>query len=341
MTTKYCIDEIEKLQKNVLDLDMLDNKLFNHINLSVNTINSLVNMVNAYGISLGIIYKNIDCYTQYLLKIKYLNNILPIVFEYDSTLQFIYIIFYNEDHSKYYLKIFINISDGAIIKYIENDRSGYIPSYSSDKISLKPGEYLVHFSHRLLSYIGFNRVTLEDESYLITRDSNGNEMRTKLWLWYLIFKGKSWYGKFGYEPGNCSITEYHNALSDVKLIKLNDVTNCLMNIINEPNKNLIDPHLLNISEKIIKLIGDSDETLGQYASSHTLEDFTNLTNYLSQSIYNKQIYLQQIENSDNDESIIKHQYIAFPWFEKYKKLLVANVIQVNNTLYSYRLSSIS
>lgn len=316
--------------ENVLDLDEENGTLFSNITLSVNNIYSLVDMIKIYGEPLGILCRDTGNVFQYCLKIKYLGHVLPMVFEYDYGFQFINILYYNKDHTKYYLKISINISDGVMIKYLENDRSGNIPSYRDDKISLKPGEYLIHFSHCFLSFIGFNRVSLEDESYLISKDTTGNEISTKLWLWYLITKGKSWYAKFGYESGNSSLSEYQLALSDMKSIKLNDVVKCLKKIINAPNKHLLDPCLVENSEKIIKLIGNSTETLGQYATSHNLEEFTNLTNYLSQSIYGRKVYLR--EHSEDEEDKPKYLDVVFPWYEKYRKLLVANMIQVNNNI---------
>lgn len=327
------IPKLEEIEENILDLDKLVNgALYQQIILTTNTIYSLVEMVKMYGVLLGTVQKDIGRFIQYCLKIKYLGHILPIVFEYDHSYQFINIIFYNKDHSKYYLKISINMSDGAIIKKIENDYSGNVPSYSDEFMKLKPGEYLVHFTHCFLTFIGFNRITLEDESYLISKDSAGNEMRTKLWLWYLITKGKSWYAKFGYEPANCSLSEYHIMLADVKSIKLDTVLQSLTNIVNAPNKHLLDQTLVENSKKIIDLIGSSSETLEQYTISHTLEEFTNLTNNLSQSVYSRKVYLQKNEDSDSEESEPKYLDIVFPWYEKYKKLLVANVIQVNNNI---------
>lgn len=325
----------------ILDLDI--SKTVKDLEKSINckyipdTIYKLIELIKTFGKNIGTIINYNGELLQYKLPIKYLKNIIPIIFEFDYSYQFINIIYYNDTQTKIYLKLFLSINDEPTIKYIENDHTGIVPSFISEKITLKPGEYLINFSHALFSYLGFIRVRLDDDSYLITKDSMGNELRTKLWLYFLLARGKSWYAKFGYEPGNVVINEYNMLISDIKSIKLNEISHSLKKILFIDDKKNINNFVTNFAEKIIKMIGTSDETLYEYTINHTLEEFTNLTNNLTQSVFAKKIILMD-DGKGNPEYIT----IEFPWFDKYRKLLIGNIMQINNNVekHFYRLPQI-
>ncbi|XWV25955.1 putative orfan [Tupanvirus soda lake] len=348
------------MSSNILDLDIF--RSIKQLGIGINTkymhdlIYGLVDMVKRFGKYNGVIHRDIGDIVQYILPIKYLGYTLTITFEYDNSYQFINIVYYNDDQSKTYLKLFLSINDEPTIKYIENDRSGYVPSYSDEKINLKPGEYLINLAHCILSFIGFHRARLDDDSYLITHNNDG-ELRTKLWLYYCIKHGKSWYSKFGYEPGNCSAHEFNFILNDVRKIKLCEITECLNKLLNAPNAKYIDQSLIMTSDILIRHINDSKESLYEYTLNHTLEEFTILTNNLSQSMYSRNISIEiKSENNipecdgnikyskddkcsddeysdDEDLDYEKCYYqLSFPWFNTIKKLLIANVIQINNDI---------
>ena len=327
--------------QNLLDLDV--SKSIKYLENSIDTkylkdtINKLIKLIKFFGKNIGSVYHDIEKTHQYKLQIKYLNHILPIFFEFDYTYQFINILYYNSDQTKIYLKLYLSINDDPTIKYIENDHSGNIPSYHNNNINLKPGEYLINFSHCLLSYIGFERTRLDDDSYLITINSQGNEIRTKLWLYYLLKYGKSWYSKFGYEPANINAHEYNMYIADVGNIKLDKISSCLNKVLSAPNVNYFDPLLVDISQKIIELIGCSEKNIYEYTKNHSLEDFTNLTNNLSQSIFSREISIQINNDNSSDNKGNKPQYynLDFFWFQKYKKLLIGNVMQINNNIKKY------
>jgi len=369
--------------KNILDLDV--SKSIKDFEKSINTqysndtIYKLIELVKFFGQKIGTIYLDFHELTQYALTIKYLKCELPLVFEFDCLHQFINVVYYNNDQTKTYLKFFLSINDDPTIKYVENDHSGIIPSYQDKNIKLKPGEYLINLCHCLATFIGFYRIRLDDDSYLITKDTTGNEMRTKLWLYYLITKGKSWYAKFGYEPGNSNVHEYLNNISDARNIRLDSVCLCLKKILFAPNKDYLDDVLVTSAEKIVDLIGLSNETLHEYTTNHTLEEFTDLTNNLTQSIFARSVSIRIINTKQIDEVSIEKQIndipimvtpkikecnsesddddtsdddtsdddcesqyynLEFPWYGIFRKLLVVNVIQVNNNVnkHYYRLS---
>jgi hypothetical protein len=326
---------------NILDLDLF--KSITHLGVVFDikytsaTIHRLIEMIKHYGKYVGVSYRDVGHVLQYSLKTKYLKNILNAMFEFDMTQQYIIIVYYNDDQTKTYLKLFLSVNDEPTIKYIENDRSGFVPCYTDDKINLKPGEYLMHMAHCLLSYIGFTRIRLDDDSYLITKNTNGNEIRTKLWLYYLLKNGKSWYSKFGYAPGNCSILEYNLLITDVKILKLKEISACLRQILSANNKKYLDNSLVEISEKIILIIGQSDHTLYDYTICHSLEEFTNLTNNLTQSIYSKNVTLEikkEMNDSDLSSEDCDYEYytLNFPWYHLIRKLLIANITQINNDI---------
>ena len=309
------------------------------------TIYKLISLVKKFGKYLGIVCKEVGGtdLTQYELSIKYLGNVLPIIFEFDYSFQFINMILYNKDQSKTYLKLFISIVEDPTVKYVENDRSGVVPEYCDEHIKLKPGEYLIHFSHKLISYIGFNKIRLDDDSYLVSNEE-GIELRTKLWLYLLMLRGKSWYAKFGYYPINT--TDYDMALSDMKNLKLDEISACLKKIIVAPNRRDFIPDLLEISNNLVSIIGDSCETLEEFTRNHSLEEFTNLTNNLTQSIFRKKIFIQLDSDNheesddsecDDSESESEHSYctMEFSWYDKYRRLQLANVMQINTNIQNF------
>ena len=345
-------------QKIILDLDTSNSIKDLGIEIDTKylpgTIYKLIEIIKKFGENIGPAYRDTGDVLQYILSIKYLNNILPITFEFDYSSQYINVVFYSkdlatlkrgsdppgEDQAKSYLKLFLSIIEEPMIKYIENDHTGVVPSYDNDCIKLKPGEYLMNFVHCFLSWIGFDRVRLDDDSHLITLSATGDVVRTKLWLYSLLTKNKSWYAKFGYEAGNPS--ELAMIINDVKSIKLNDIHDCLKKVSLALNKEYLDQTLIDTSNYLIDLIGNSTETLGDYTKNHTLVEFTNLTNSLVQSIYSKKFSIlladlvaksqvERMERSNNEPEGIPTT-ISFPWFDKCKQLFVLNVCQINNNI---------
>ena len=326
----------------ILDLDISksikDLGIYINTNYLPDTILKLVGLIKKYGKYNGLFARDVSDVEQYLVPVKYLNNILTIFFEFDSICQFITIGLYNKENDKYHLKIFISINEEPNIKYIESDKTGYIPYYAYGTNIIKPGEYLVNFSHCLLNYIGYQRVRLDDDSYLIMRNIDDIEIRAKLWLYLLITKEKSWYSKFGYEPSNSTTHEYSMKIKDVQHIRLNEVSNKLKIITTAQNKYYINHTIIEISNLLLKIIGNSTQTLEEYTKSHTILEFANLTNNLFQSIYSKKINVNiysQTNSGDNDstvEPISIQQELDFPWYEKYIKLFIGNVCQTNNNI---------
>lgn len=323
-------------QNIILDLDL--SRSINDLGINIDTkhmsstIYVLIDIIKYYGKNIGLIHKDIGTVTQYCLPVKYLGHTLPIIFEFDYSHQYINFIYYNNDQTKIYLKIFISINDDTTIKYIENDRSGMVPSYANENFSLKPGEYLVNFSHCFMSYINVNRIRLDDDSCLITKDPLGMEIKTKLWLHSLLIRGRSWYAKFGYEPANINACEHKMALTDIQNLKLNEISECLNKILSASNKENLDKNLIDNSISLFNLIGTSNETLLEYTKNHTLKEFTELTNRLTQSVYSRTVLIQITSTLDDDDIYIT---IEFPWFEKYKKLLLVNVMQINNNIHKH------
>lgn len=338
----------------LIDLD-INLSIKSHMNIRTdisidNLICKLVELVKIHGKYVSILNRDIGDVYQYNLGLKYLNIIIVFTFEFDNLCQFLNIVYYNNDQTKSFLKLALSIADEPTVKYIENDHSGQIPSYRDTTISLKPGEYLIHLSHRILSYLDFNRVRLDDDSCLITKDEAGIEIRTKLWLYYLIKHGKSWYAKFGYEP-NTNRTEYITLINDVRSLKLTDICKCLRNIIGpypseqllpkenanvipvskskkkrdrkkraaNRSANTVSPTFIAISQDILSQLESCDETLYEYTMRCSLVEFTNLSNNLSQSIYAKSIIINDIT-------------IDFTWYHMVKKLQFANILQINNDI---------
>lgn len=402
---------------NILDLDkstsIQDYEPGININYIGDTIYKIITLVKKFGTYLGLIEREIGDVTQYQLPMKYLNHISNFIFEFDSSYQYIYVYLYNSEQTKTYLKLYLSISDEPTIKYVENDHSNIVPTYSDNNITLKGGAYLINFAHCFMHYIGFNRMRLDDDSYLMQTNSEGLVIKTKLWLYLLLTKGTSWYSKFGYQPANTNINEYLLRISDMKKIRLDEVHSRLKDIINSPNVEYLDEHLVDSCHKLISIIGNSTQTLGEYTLTHSIYEFTDLTNHLTQSIFSKRCAIMDLptkpccedeeliekettkeliekettkeliekettkesidieSDEESDESVekeivitidelLQHKinisnnklnqsnemdsegkiiYVDFPWYDIYKQLLIANVLQINNNVsnYFYRL----
>jgi hypothetical protein len=331
----------------------------------------LIKLIQGQTIRVGTIYRDTGDVQQYRTQIKYLNNYLTFSFEFDHLYQFLHILLYSKDQTKTYLKICLAINDDPLIQYVENDHSGYIPTYIDDKIKLKGGEYLINLTHCLLSFIGFSRIRLDDNSQLISIDETGVENRTKLWLYLLMTKGNSWYAKFGYEPCNISLHELQIRINEIKLIKLSEIILRLKPIVDFEYKSDLNQALVSAANEIVNLIKDHsninsntlcdhshinsntlydhshinsntlcDCTFGDYTKSCSMEKFSNLTNNLMQSVFSKRYAIHMKHNNSNEEcdedsekSIISNTiFLEFFWFDKFQQLFVGNVMQINNNI---------
>ncbi len=315
---------------SIIDLDKYDSTVIKEFNINVKylpeTVLKLISIIKHLGQYLGIYYdKDIGEIFQYELSMKYLNIIIPIICEFNNMQQYLTILLYNNDRSKIYLKLYFSTCDEPILKYIENDRTGVVPSYRDDKINLTCGAYLVHFVHCLVSFIGFSRMRLDDDSHLVIKGANGLDIRAKLWLYLLITRGRSWYTKFGYEPSNVTLDVYIMCIADMRNIKLDDVSKTLTRIKTAKNAHLLESTLVATTLFLIDLIGNSTGTLYEYTQTHSLEQFAYLTNNLTQSVFSKKYQITNEENMTNN-------WIIFPWYETYTQLLMANVLQVNNNI---------
>lgn len=292
------------------------------------TIYNLIALVKKFGKYIGIVQRDTTI-EQYNIIITYLKFELSVIFELDNTSQFIDIVIYNDDQVKTFLRLSLKINDEPTIKYIENDHSGKIPNILYENIKLKPGEYLINFAHCLLSFIGIDRVRLDDDSLLIL-NKNNTQYKIKLWLYHLLTKGHSWYSKFGYTPSNSYINELEMALDNVKKINLKEIVNILNKIIyhiSDPNKSEIDKNLIYISKEIIQIIGSFTDTLECFTKTFPIESFSILTNNLTQSVFAKTIII-----GSNSE------LIDFSWYKTIRQLFIHNVCQVNNNIKCYFLS---
>jgi len=317
-------------QPFIIDLDKYDSGVIKEFNINVKylpeIVLKLISVIKHLGQYIGIYHdKDIGEIFQYKLSMKYLNITMPIICEFNDMQQHLTILLYNNDRSKIYLKLYLSACDEPILKYIENDRTGVVPSYEDDRITLTCGAYLVHFVHCLVSFIGFSRMRLDDDSHLVIKGTNGLDIRTKLWLYLLMTKGRSWYTKFGYEPSNVALDTYTMCVTDMRNIKLDNVSKTLTKIKNAKNTHLLDPPLVSTVILLVDLIGNSTETLYEYTQTHSMEQFAHLTNNLTQSVFSKKYQIM-------DETSMIDYWITFPWYEIYTQLLVANVLQVNNNI---------
>lgn len=230
----------------------------------------------------------------YAITVKYLDTIKTLILEIDDLGKTIHLLHYNCEQTKVYLKILISVSEDPMIKYIESDGS---------KIgSIKSGEYLMYLSHCLMTYLGFQRSRLDDDSRLIL---SGGKIRVKLWLYLLITQRKSWYSKFGYQASNCYPSEWDIAIDDARSISLEEVVDTL-------RKCSKINYLTQVSYFLVDFIGGSRQTLYQFTTTHPIEDFAILTNCLMQSVFEKRGNL------------------SFFWYDRLTKLRLANVLQVNH-----------
>ena len=277
----------------MIDLDKNDSIQNYYANFNIQ--NQTVQLIQLISIvKKNAIYICDGCDTvKYKLNIKYLEQILENIFQisYDGT----YINIVCTNGQKIYPEINLSDKDDPMIKYFQNDETKNIINYTDDTIKLEHGEYMVHFSHALLSFFGFRRVRLDDSEIIL--QSNLND---KSWLYHLLTKNCSWYNKFGYEPCVCTPSELNLLINDVKNIRLNKIYQCLIDN--------------NIESDLVDLIGGLTDTLGQYIIKHSIVEFANLTNLLYQNIFDKS---------------------EFFWYEQIKKLFFTNVSLVNNNITSY------
>ena len=299
----------------------------------------LIRTIKQFGRRIGDkSYNDMVC-EQYALYVRYLTKTVCLIFEFDESQQFIRVVFYNEDQTKFWLKLWLSITDDPIIQYVENDRSDSVPSFESSECKLKPGEYLVHLSHCFFAYLGFTRCRLDDDSYLVTFNRQGDEMRTRLWLYYIMMHGRSWYAKFNYSPATCSVSEYELLIRDARAIKLKDVIQDTKSILRQRdpggdsddeeegsgsprNKGaeLIECIRFKIAREILPMTDVKrarDCTLEEFTRAHTLDQFSDLTNELLQSAFSR------------DPKLNGKPY-TFTWHETLERLRVVNTIQINN-----------
>ena len=309
--------EKEKIKKyHILDLD---------VQLSINVYANNVDTKKSYQLiyQLYAIIKQwakYDFHTSYIMvykmPIKYLNRVIICQIEIDKNCQFINILYDNEDRSKNYLKIVLSINDEPTIKYVCSDKADHIKPYINGQVDIKPGAYLINFAHALLSFIGYDRTRLDDDSSLILNIDNDQIISAKLWLYCLLTKNCSFYHKFGYNASNVMPGELDLLITDAKNISLSKIVGCLCsknvdNSIKNSNNNSINNSTNNASSDIIEMVGDYDGTLYDYTMSHSIIEFAKLTNLLDQNIFDNDYYF---------------------WYGILRKLYVANVCQTNNNI---------
>jgi hypothetical protein len=330
-----CVPNLQPIE--FLDMDRIEsvNSLGIHINptYSQDTIIKLISLIKFFGSNMTIIERNHLEEFQYHLSIKYLNQKLPVTFEFDASCQYLNVVFYNTDQTKTYLKISISLLDCPYLKYIESDGSAFLPEYQDSNIVLGKGEYLIHFAHRFINFIGHNTMRLDDDSYLIKATNpltnpTDRVIKTKLWLYLLITKGRSWYKKFGYVPSSVSFLEYDMIIEDVRQIRLNDIYKLVTKILDANNLSDCDINLKIQLEQIKSILlpldlDNSIRTLFTYSKSASLEEFTELTNCLTQSVFGKQYVLMFDKMTE---------FVVFSWHELCNKLFIANVMQINNDI---------
>lgn len=314
----------------ILNLDISKNIGDFGININTTylpeTVYKLIELIKNYGKFIKKHTADIDIY-QYAIKYCYLKKFITLYFEFDMTYQYINISIYNPNTENFCLKIFLSITEQPIIKYIENDKTGFITGYNDEKIKLKTGEYLINFAHCFLSHIGYQRCRLDDDSYLIIENENGVKVKVKLWLYYLLIHEKSYYAKSGYNPANSTDYEYLIRIRDVQNINLPEIKQKLEAVINSENKHYLDKTLVETSQRITEIIKDFNGTLLQYTRGHDIITFAKLVNNLFQSIFSKKVMIKNSKNQDE-----KYNQLDFPWYDKYMALFIANVCQVNNNI---------
>ena len=266
--------------------------------LQCRDISQLINIVKQFGAPIGKIFRDDREIEQISFNFQYLAKTLNIIFEFDMFKQHIGCVFYNNatTQEKKYLEIILSINDIPYLKYIENDKSDIIPTYQDDHIQLGGGEYLMHFAHSLLFFIGYNNCRLDDDSHL----KLDVRLRIKLWLYLLIKNGKSWYRKFGYLPATVSVTEYNLIIEDMRKIKLMDIKESIMKVrelnrlseLSELSKlsfgTLKDVLLLSVETLYGLLEGCSPtETIYDYIMNRDICASAVLLNEITQSVYSR------------------------------------------------------
>ena len=293
------------------------------------TIHKLIEMIKKYGTFIRSDNEWIGAVHQYHFEVKYLNKIVPLTMIFDDTYQYIqmkYVRIIDPDILKCYLYLFLSINDEPTIKWIENDHSIYTLTYSDSKITLGGGEYLINFVHCLLSYIGYDRCRLDDDSYLVTKDSDGTETRCKLWLYLLLTKGKSWYHKFGYRPSSCTPIEYDIALSDLQKMSFEVISSHLTRVQRATNKDLLDERLIEAVNHLALLVENKEGLVSVYLAETKESDIIiSLLNALFDSFFSKTYYLTEVNEWEQTQ-------ISFPWYKPYCQMLLANMLQSNNNI---------
>ncbi len=315
-----------------LNLDQISSidKLINISNsISEYKIIKIINTVRQYGKYVCHIRDDIDR-VQYKIPMVYLGKKMDVYFEYDCTGQYLNIIIFNCDNTRQHLKITLSYNNDPEIKYLENDKSGFIPSINENGVKLSTGEYLMNFSHKIVALVGFNTIRLDDDSHLYINKGD-SKIIVKLWLYKLIKDGRSWYSKFGYTQSN--IYDIMMDINDVKNLKLQDIYDkliCYVEYLNSENnreKNSDDFIFQNCNDLIeflkCKLHFD---TLYNFTINSDIIDFATLTNKLYQSFFKKEIHIS-CEKS-----------LKFDWYEKILKLFTSNVLMINNNISKYIVS---
>jgi hypothetical protein len=251
---------------NILDLDRLKT-INNYVSINTNyrlyTIYTLIVLIKTYGTII-----NQACYK---LHIKYLGHILPMIYEFDHTSQFLDMKYYAGDNkSECNLHLVMTSNDDPMIKWIKADCN--VPSYTNSKVNLGKGEYLMNFAHCFLSFVGFKRSRLDDDSYFFIGDNACPDFKLKLWLYLILTKGTSWYHKFGYVPSNVALNEYQYLIENFKSIKLSKIISELPSL-----KTIID---------------NPKQTLEEYVKSHQLEQVAVLFNIIFQSKFATHFWYQ-------------------------------------------------
>lgn len=268
---------------------------FNHAHSEQESIYRFIKLLQKYG------RKNKD---HYILNITYLTKDLELCFVHDSCMKFLRI--YYTVNGETYLKICFRsgVSD-PLIEWIKDDHRGNIPKADG----INGASYLINLSHRLLSYLGYDRCALDDDSYL---ELTGT--KCKLWLYLLLTRGRSWYAKFGYVSEIYSQEEYLLRVRDLKNISLHKIDETLVEI----EKNVIE-EIKGKIKAIREITSIHQGTLEQYSKNNNVEDVAKLINLLFDSSFCK-------------EYTIGSRVIKCEWYCVYERIFLANINQINSNI---------
>ncbi len=324
------------MSDQILDLDA-NESISTLVDLDVrnltNTLYHLGNLIKMHGTYESTTYVHpYDASIKqfYRLSLRYLGFCLGTVFELSISQQLINritLLLYNVDRTKIYLNLCISMADDPMLIYIENDQTGYIPTYTDANVKLSGGAYLMNMCHCFLTYIGFDRMRLDDDSYLVVKNNVGDSIKTKLWLYLILTKGRNWYAKFGYISIN---PDQPILIADVKNIRLDHIVDQLLQVMTlHQSGRLLDTSLITSTKDILSIIGEeniSGLTLETYAQTRPFIRTALLLNNLGQSVFTK-----PLQSGTHN--------ICFTWAEPYHKLAIANIVQTNNNIsnYVYRL----